>query len=63
MQDAERPDKYGVAEDIDAIDLYFDYGMSKADVKRFLYEQVRCPLGEILPGLDDEGFARDRLVG
>ena len=38
-------------------------GMSKADVKRFLYEQVRRPLGELLPGPDGEGIARDRLPG
>jgi hypothetical protein len=39
-------------------------GMSKHDVKRFLYENVRRPLGELLATPDDpEGLHRDRLPG
>jgi hypothetical protein len=39
-------------------------GMSKQDVKRFLYENVRRPLGELLATPDDpEGLHRDRLPG
>jgi hypothetical protein len=41
-----------------------DDGMSKQDVKRFLYENVRRPLGELVPGPDDaEGLKRERLPG
>ena len=37
-------------------------GLSKADVKRYLFEHVRRPLGELLPGPDgSEGLNRDRL--
>ncbi len=37
-------------------------GMSKQDVKRFLYETVRKPLGELVPGPhDEEGMNRNRL--
>ncbi len=37
-------------------------GMSKQDMKRFLYENVRRPLGELVPTADDpEGFDRVRL--
>lgn len=39
-----------------------DDGMSKQDAKRFLYENVRRPLGEIVPTANDaEGFDRKRL--
>jgi hypothetical protein len=39
-------------------------GMSKQEVKRFLYENVRRPLGELLPGPDgSEGVSRERLPG
>ncbi|GIX46904.1 MAG: hypothetical protein KatS3mg131_1115 [Candidatus Tectimicrobiota bacterium] len=39
-------------------------GLSKQDVKRFLYETVRRPLRELLPGPDgSEGLARERLPG
>ena len=37
-------------------------GLSKADVKRYLFEHVRRPLRELLPGPDgSEGLNRDRL--
>ncbi|MBI3330216.1 MAG: hypothetical protein HYZ81_26355, partial [Nitrospinae bacterium] len=37
-------------------------GWSKADIKRFLYENVRRPLGELLRGPDWElGMSRDKL--
>ena len=37
-------------------------GLSKPDVKRYLFEHVRRPLGELLPGPDgSEGLNRDRL--
>lgn len=37
-------------------------GLSKADVKRYLFEHVRRPLRELLPGTDgSEGLNRDRL--
>lgn len=37
-------------------------GWSKADIKRFLYENVRRPLGELLSGPDFElGMSRDTL--
>ena len=37
-------------------------GLSKQDVKRFLYEHVRRPLGELVPTPDDpEGLNRSRL--
>ncbi len=37
-------------------------GLSKQAVKRFLYEHVRRPLGELLPGPDGaEGVARQRV--
>ena len=37
-------------------------GLSKADVKRYLFEHVRRPLGELLPGPDgSEGLNRERL--
>ena len=37
-------------------------GLSKADVKRYLFEHVRRPLRELLPGPDgSEGINRDRL--
>ena len=37
-------------------------GLSKADVKRYLFEHVRRPLRELLPGPDgSEGIDRDRL--
>lgn len=37
-------------------------GLSKADVKRYLFEHVRRPLGELLPGPDgSEGLNPDRL--
>jgi hypothetical protein len=39
-----------------------DDGMSKQDVKRFLYENVRRPLGELLATPEDpEGLQRERL--
>ena len=39
-------------------------GMSKQDVKRYLYENVRRPLHELLPGPDgSEGVNRERLPG
>ena len=39
-------------------------GMSKKDVKRFFYENVRRPLSELLPGPDgSEGVTRERLPG
>lgn len=39
-------------------------GLSKQDVKRYLYENVRRPLSELLPGPDgSEGIARERLPG
>lgn len=39
-------------------------GMSKRDVKRYLYENVRRPLHELLPGPDgSEGLRRERLPG
>ncbi len=41
-----------------------DTGLSKQDVKRFLYEHVRRPLGELVPTPDDEeGLNRNRLPG
>lgn len=41
-----------------------DDGLSKQDVKRFLYENVRRPLGELVPTPDDaEGIDRERLPG
>jgi hypothetical protein len=39
-------------------------GMSKQDVKRYLYENVRRPLHELLPGPDgSEGMKRESLPG
>ncbi|MDH3600830.1 MAG: hypothetical protein OEU26_14475 [Candidatus Tectomicrobia bacterium] len=39
-----------------------DNGLSKQDVKRFLYEHVRRPLGELVPTpYDEEGFDPARL--
>jgi hypothetical protein len=39
-----------------------DDGMSKQDVKRFLYENIRKPLAELLPApYDEEGINRNRL--
>ena len=41
-----------------------DDGMSKLDVKRYLYENVRRPLRELLPGPDgSEGVMREGLPG
>ena len=41
-----------------------DNGLSKQDVKRFLYEYVRRPLGELVPTPgDEEGFDPARLPG